>query len=211
MADQNGATGTQADPETQPPAGTAATQVVSPDGDPQPTPESISLEEAKKLRSEASSLRRRLKELEEAERQRTEAGLTETQRLQKRVEELEAEKVAQTKVQQEKDLRIAALTAATKLGFTDPQDALALLDRDAIEIGPDGQPTNLAKLLSDLARAKSYLLSTHTRPTGSADGGARDGASDVRSRIAAADADGDYRTAIALRNRQVREAAARKG
>lgn len=57
-----GATETLADSGTQPPAGTAQSQA---DDANHQQPESISLDEARKLRSEAKSLRARLKELED--------------------------------------------------------------------------------------------------------------------------------------------------
>lgn len=59
-----GAAETQADSGTQPPAGTVESQ--ADDANHQSQPESISLDEARKLRSEAKSLRARLKELEDA-------------------------------------------------------------------------------------------------------------------------------------------------
>lgn len=173
MAEENGATGTLAVPETQPPAGTTAAQAATADGEHQP--ESLSLDEARKLRSEAASLRRRLKDFEEAERKRTEAELSETQRLQKRLDELETERTALVQAKQEQALKMAVLTTAGQLGFTDPKDAIALLDRSAIQTDPEtGEPTNIRALLADLLKTKSYLSGAHSRPMGSADGGTRE-------------------------------------
>jgi len=196
MSDENGATGTQADPETQPPAGTSPAQAASEAGENQP--ESISLEEAKKLRSEANSLRRRLKELEEADRQRAEADLTETQRLQKRLDELEAEKERLATAQQEQAIRMATVTAAARLGFADPELASRLIDRSAVEMDEAGEPKNIPALLAALAKA----VGAPPRPTGSADGGAR-GTPSQREQVAAAEKAGDLRTAIALKSQQL--------
>lgn len=72
-----GAAGTQADPGTQPPAGDSASQADV--GGDKGQPESISLEEARKLRSEANSLRKRLRELEEAKTKADAETLSETE------------------------------------------------------------------------------------------------------------------------------------
>jgi len=200
MSDENGATGTQADPETQPPAGTSPAQAASEAGENQP--ESISLEEAKKLRSEANSLRRRLKELEEADRQRAEADLTETQRLQKRLDELEAERERLATAQQEQAIRMATVTAAARQGFANPELAFRLIDRSAVEMDEAGEPRNIPALLAALLKAEPYLAGAATRPTGSADGGAR-GTPSTRDQAAAAEQAGDLRTARSIKSQQL--------
>jgi hypothetical protein len=72
--------------------------------------ETISLEEAKKLRREAQSLRGRLAKFEEAEKQRQEAELSELDKLKKQL----AEKEAALKLQAHKDLQ---RQAADKVGL----------------------------------------------------------------------------------------------
>src|SRR2546430_219131 len=85
---------------TPPQAGDADTQSLQPQAgtlstsEPQAgegTNETISLEEAKKLRSEAASLRKRLKAFEDAEAKAKEAQLSEQQKLENRLAELHAQ------------------------------------------------------------------------------------------------------------------------
>jgi len=169
MTDETtGATGTQADPGTQPPAGTSPTQADEESGE-QSQPATISLEEARKLRSEANGLRKRLKDLEAAKAKTDEAELSEQQRLEKKVADLERQIADQTRDSQDKAVRYATVTSAAKLGFADPEDAYRLLDHTALEFDEDGSPRNVADQLAALAKTKPYLLST--RSVGSPDTG----------------------------------------
>jgi hypothetical protein len=100
-----------------------------------------------------------------------ESQKTETQKLTDKIRELEA-RDAQRETERQKD-RVATATVreAARLGFRDPDDALAHVERriDSVEFGDDGQPTNVGKLLSGLLKDKPYLASVN----GSADGGQR--------------------------------------
>lgn len=109
-----GATGTQADPGTQPPAGDQSSQADGGSGE-QPTnqPESISLEEAKKLRSEANSLRKRLHDLEAAKATADAAALTDTEKaIAQAKKDGGAEVLAKVQSQIRRSEVRAALTAA---------------------------------------------------------------------------------------------------
>lgn len=165
----NGADGAQAAPDTQPPAGTATSQA---DGD-DTTPESISLEEARKLRQENASLRKRLKPLEDAETTRQEAALSEQEKHDKRVAELEQAVAERERQIKDIQLRSAVTAAAARAGFGDPDDAFRLLDRDAVTFEDDGAPKNLPKLLDDMLTKKPYLASAAVRAQGSWGGGDR--------------------------------------
>ena len=77
MSDTPQAEATQADAQATAQAATDDTPAVA----------SISLDEAKKLRSEAASLRQRLKAFEKAEQERQQAELTESQRLKQLLQE----------------------------------------------------------------------------------------------------------------------------
>jgi len=140
--------------EEQPQAGTdeAAAQE-----EPQLDPEQL-LAELRRARKEAAKYRTRLRELEQAEKERKRAEMSELERLQEdlteaqaRLAELELE-LTQTK------LRQAVVSEAARLGFADPDDAWQLLDVAAIEVDDDGKPTNVGKLLRKLAAQKPYLL-----------------------------------------------------
>jgi len=124
--------------------------------------ETISLEEAKKLRSEANSLRRRLKEFEDKEEASKEASLSEVQKVQKRLTE------AETEAKQAKEaLRAArienAIIAKARDRFIDLDDVVAKL-RDSIEVDDNGQPVELEKALDALATAKPHWLKQAPAP-----------------------------------------------
>jgi hypothetical protein len=170
MVDETtGATGTQADPGTQPPAGTSPTQADGEHGEQVTQPESISLEEAKKLRSEANSLRRRLKDFEDKAKADEDAKLSEQERSSKRIADLEGLLARRDSDLKERTIRSATVVEAARLGFADPDDALRLLDPTALEFDDDGNPKNVASELAALAKSKPYLLTT--RPAGSFDTG----------------------------------------
>lgn len=165
----NGATGTLADPGTQPLAGTGETQAVESSGE-QAQPDTISIDEAKKLRSEASALRRRLKEFEAADQARADAALTETERQTKRIADLESE-LASNRHQLARE-RTTGLAA--RLGFADPDDAVAIISRtDPDALAADGDGKAISEALAALAKAKPYLLvqATAPKPVGSFDAG----------------------------------------
>lgn len=78
-------------------------------------------------------------------------------------------------------LRDSVTRAATRLGFVDPTDAIGLLDRASIDHDPDGTPTNVDRLLADLAKTKPYLLARSTPAPAGFDTGTG-GATPVRGR-----------------------------
>lgn len=168
----SGATGAQAATGTQPQAGTATTQADGADGE----AETLSLEEARKLRQEAHRLRERLKPLEQAERERREkadADLPELERAQKRVAELEATVERMEAERKDAKTQQAGVDAAIKLGFRNPARAVRLLDPSAIEYAEDGTPRNLDALLRKLATEEPYLTKAETVDFGAGPRGQR--------------------------------------
>lgn len=124
--------------------------------------ETISLEEAKKLRSEANGLRRRLKEFEDAENKRKEAEMTEVQKLQKRLEESEAK--AKAAAEEARKTRIEnAIIAKARDRFVDLEDVVLKL-RDGIQLDDDGKPVDLDKALDELAAAKPHWVKQAAAP-----------------------------------------------
>jgi hypothetical protein len=121
------------------------------------------LEEARRLAARDRTERRKL---EEAIKATEDAKLPEQERLQRRLADLERQASSH---EQERE---AVTRSASKLGYADPVDAFALLDRSALEFADDGTPKNTDRLLADLLRAKPYLAGG-TRPMGSFDGGVR--------------------------------------
>ena len=182
-AESDGATGTLADPITQPQAGDPTSLADGGSGEQQPAAgEPFSLEEAKKLRAEANSLRKRLATLEEAAKTAEEAKLSETERLTRRASDLERQLAERDEALRERTVLASAVDAASRLGFANPRLAYRLLDHAAIEFEADGTPSNVEALLKDLLRAEPYLTSAHARPTGSIDGGSRNGNRSTLSR-----------------------------
>lgn len=83
-----------------------------------------------------------------------------------------ADRIATLEAERSRDrIDTEAIREAAKLGFRDPDDALAHVARriDAVELDKDGKPTNVSTLLADLLKDKPYLASVQ----GSADGGQR--------------------------------------
>lgn len=173
MSDETGATGTQADPGTQPPAGNVSAQAANADGESTTgQPESISLEDAKKLRSENKSLRTRLNALEEAERQRSEAALSDQERAIAKAKE-EARTEVLTKAQQmvrRSELR-RALTSA---GCTDLELATLAPAFADLAVDDDGNVADLDKAVAAFKTGHPTLFAG--RAPGSFDTGTGGGA-----------------------------------
>lgn len=169
-ADTEGATGAQAAPETQPPAGDAKSQA---DNASESQSESMSLEEAKKLRSEASSLRRRLKELEDVAQKATEARLSDEEKL---IAKARREGAAEVMASVNERIRRAAvrseLTAAgANLELLD----LAMNDElfAGLEVDEAGEVQGIASAIAAIKKARPSLFMVVMRGAGSVDAGAR--------------------------------------
>lgn len=123
----------------------------------EPEPERFDAEYVRKLRAEAAEYRRRMRELEGQVKQYEEARLSETERLQKRLAELERELTHIQQERQERILRYETMLAAQRLGIVDPEAAYRLLDLSSLEYDDAGQPTNLEQALKQLVAKKPYL------------------------------------------------------
>ncbi len=166
--EQIGSGGTPAEPNDQPQAGTPPpTPSAVPVASQADTAESISLEEAKKLRSEANSLRRRLNELEAKQKQEDDAKLSEHERLQKKVASLEAERQQHQTERRELLTRSAIERQARVLNIVDEDAAYRLLDLGTLEFNDAGEPTNVEKALKKLIEAKPYLVAADQSTPGS--------------------------------------------
>jgi hypothetical protein len=146
--------------------------------------ETISLEEARKLRSEASNLRKRLKEFEASHnelktfKEQTEASRlsdTEKQTLaQKKLEQQLAEHQSQNNelLRQLQETRInnEVFKQASKLNIIDIDAASKLIDASQIEYDDAGNPTNIDALLKDLVKQRSWLVNKQPAQQTSAGG-----------------------------------------
>lgn len=176
MAETNGATGTQADPGTQPPAGDAKSQADDAGEGQSQQPESISLEEAKKLRSEAASLRKRLHDLETKAQKDAEASLSEQEKALAQARR-EGASEAMTKVSAS-FRRNAVRSELTAAGANPDLLDLAVNDEQFAElrVTDDGEVEGVKEAVAAIKKARPSLF-TRVVPTGDAGGGVRTSAS----------------------------------
>ena len=125
-------------------------------------------EEAKAARIKAAATEARLKALEDA-------GKTDAQRAADKLadESKQRESAAEQKVRK-LGVKYAVAIAAKDLNFTDPEDAISMLDMSDITIDDaTGEPDTLEvkEALKALAKAKPYLVKGRTN-LGNGDGGA---------------------------------------
>lgn len=149
-----------------PPAGAAATPPADPPADLSQAPGGPDLttlqKELRDARKEAAAFRTKLKQYEDTDAAAKQAQMSEAERLQAQLAELQRGIEERDRRLKEADLRDAVKGAATRLGFADPADALAMLDRDAIEYTDDGRPRNLDHVLGEIIRSKPYLKASFT-------------------------------------------------
>ena len=164
--------GDPADP--QPPAGTQTPEPQA--GDDNTT---ISLEEAKKLRSEAQSLRKREKEAlaklqayEQKEQQAADAQLPELERLKKQVSE--AEGIHDGLVERLIDYEVRLQAAEMGIQPQYLKRVTQMLDFDEMEFdGDTGMPTNVETLLKALLKEMPFLTGRGQVSSGGATNPAR--------------------------------------
>lgn len=115
-------------------------------------------------RKEAAAFRTKLKHFEDKDAAAKQAQMSEAEKLQAQLADLQRAVEERDQRLKEADLRDAVKGSANRLGFADPADALAMLDRDAIEYSDDGRPRNLDHLLGEILRSKPYLKASFTQP-----------------------------------------------
>lgn len=153
MADETQAADTQAESPPSPQAGTQADSTQA-----EPEVETISLDEAKKLRSENANLRKRAKELEEFEK----SHLSEQE---KRDRDYQAAMDRATELEQRlRETR--AVAVAARIGAIYPDDVAKLMPSD-LDLDDDRA---VAQWEKDYRRARPLLFHSEH---GSADGGTR--------------------------------------
>jgi hypothetical protein len=169
MADELVVTPPQAgsdDSTPQPQAGTTTTTEPQAGEGQSTSPDTISLDEAKKLRQEANALRKRLKAFEDAEAKAAVDKLSEKERLEKQIADLQ--KAHDAAIKQAQDTRISAeiRLQAQSLGIA-PDLAEKLIDRAAI-LDDEGNPANVGDALKALAKTYPMLVSKSApaAPTG---------------------------------------------
>lgn len=149
-----------------PPAGEAHESQADTPGSPADAGDTISLDEARKLRREAATLRKREKDLVAELQQHREAGLSELEKAQRRIADLEA---AQAQAVDERKARAVERLLA---GAQYPDLLLSKVALADIELTDDGAVRQGDRLVARLRDAYPALWAT-----GSADGGAHGAAS----------------------------------
>lgn len=187
MADPSGAAATQAADAAQPQAGTtdpatpdAATTPEAPDAAAEgqaPLDAAALRSELERTRREAAKNRTELKKAQDEIKAAADAKLSDEEKRTARIAELEKQITDKDAALKERVTFAAVVDAAARMGATKPQLIHRLLDTGAIEYDSDGAPTNVDALVKDFMAVNPEFRSAATRASGSADGGARPGAS----------------------------------
>lgn len=120
------------------------------------------------------ALRKEREERKKAEKER-DALLPTAERDARELQELRNQQAGWQQERARLLLESQTVSTATRLGFADPGDAVALLERSGLlKRSDDGTPTNVEEALTKLLEQKPYLrASAVARPPGSAEGGTR--------------------------------------
>ncbi len=102
------------------------------------------------------------------------ANQSDLEKAQAKIADLERQATDAAASAQEHRLRAAVVAEAAKKNVVDPDAALALLDRAALEFDGDGSPKNIAQAMDSLLEARPYLVASGGE-RGNADQGARGG------------------------------------
>ena len=121
----------------------------------------------RKLRSENQSLRKRLRELEAAQKAREEAELSEQERANRRMIELEEQVKTTEQRARAVSLRAEITAAANRFGIVDVDAAARLLDTDALEYDTDASGwVGIDDALRALTHDRPWLVQTATATPG---------------------------------------------
>lgn len=130
--------------------------------------ETLSLEEAKKLRTEAQSLRKQIRDLEAKNQAHEQSKLSAEERLQARIKELEKTEAEARERLRDLTIRGSLTDAGAKVGAIRPAVLYRLVDTDDLVFADDGSLKNADLLVGNLKRQYPELFRS---PAGSADAG----------------------------------------
>lgn len=157
MSEQAQAAGATTEAQEATTAETTATTTQQATTDAGQQPETFDRAYVENLRREAAGYRKRATDAEAKVKASEDAQLSELELAKKQAQEsAEQAKAAADELKSER-LRGTIERTATKLGFADADVAEALLKRDAITYGEDGQPANIEQLLAAILTEKPYL------------------------------------------------------
>lgn len=138
------------------------------------------LRAAERERDEA---RREAAKLRNDTRQREQQGMSELERANARVAELERLDAERTVREQDRSIRLAAVEEATRVGFRSPDLAYRLIDRAEVDFTEAGEPRNVARLLKVIADRDPYLLKGNGADFGGGNRGAAPSTTDMNALI----------------------------
>jgi len=117
----------------------------------------------KKANAESAKHRHASKELEDLKARSEAEKLSEKERLEKQLADLQSQHANATRQSQERIINYEVRLQAAQMGIVDPDAAAKLLDWSEIEYDDEsGAPTNVQDLLNALTKSKPYLLKTPT-------------------------------------------------
>lgn len=133
----------------------------------------------RKANAEAADRRKKLEQMEAAEKRKADAQLSEVEQAKKRADEAEAKLEAMQSSMRDRAIRHAIEIEASKAGFADPSDAVALADISAVQYDDDGKVSGADAAVKALAKAKPHLVKAAQPPpnTNGRDGGKAQGPS----------------------------------
>jgi hypothetical protein len=130
-------------------------------------------QELSKARAQTAKHRAEAKAFKDAEAEKEKAALTESERLNRRLSELEARAKELEAKARAKTLEAAVAKQAVVLGIIDPDAAVKLLDAEDLEVDEEtGEPTNVEAALKALIKAKPYLVQKPEKQTSGSINGA---------------------------------------
>lgn len=139
----------------------AQTEDPTPDGQEPEAPE-IDVEAMRKelaeARREAAKYRTNLRKYEQEQQAKANESLTAEERYKVELATLQQRLASAEQAAQDRLVRSAVVTAAARAGFVDPDDAVALVDRGALEISEDGAVAGVDDAIRAIAKAKPYLV-----------------------------------------------------
>lgn len=136
-------------------------------------------------RDSEKALKAQLAAAQQQLKDKDDATLSEQQKLQKRIDEMETAVKEQSAKAQRATLRSGLTVEATELGFRNPALAHKLIDQDDVTYDDAGTPTNLKRLLRDVLKDNPYLAGSGGGADAGAgrDRGGKGGSTDMNSMI----------------------------
>lgn len=127
--------------------------------------------ELRHAKSQNTTQGKRLSELEDEAKKRTDAEKTDLERAQGRVTELERQIELGKTQAQERAIKAEIRAVAAALGFNDPDDAYRADVLAAVEFGEDGEVKGAKEAIAKLAQEKPYLVGRPRTALPTADAG----------------------------------------